>query len=88
MTSIVDNKIQIRDEEIATLKEQITALLSRTEMLERTVAKYGSVEFKAEERARIERLELTQAANLLSQQRPARMPSPWRSPATLNTASA
>jgi hypothetical protein len=85
MTEIVDNKIQIQNEEIAALKGQITALMSRTEMLERTVARYGSVEFKKEERARIDRLELTVVANTLCSQRPAHIPPPWRSPATLNS---
>jgi len=85
MTEIVDNKIQIQNEEIAALKGQIAALMSRTEMLERTVARYGSVEFKKEERARIDRLELTVVANTLCRQIPAHTPPPWRSPATLNS---
>ena len=85
MTEIVDNKIQIHNEEIAALKGQIAALMSRTEMLERTVARYGNIEFKKEERDRIYRLELTLVANTLCQKQADRLPPPWRSPATLNS---
>jgi hypothetical protein len=89
MTEIVDNKIQIHNEEIAALKGQIAALMSRTEMLERTVARYGSVEFKKEERDRIHRLELTLVANALcggmSASSSRCLPPPWRTSATLNS---
>ena len=92
MTEIVDNKIQIRDEEIATLKGQIAALttaltqlMCRTEMLENTVKRYGSADFKSEERSRIERLEIQHMASLLIGQQRAHLPFPWKTPATLNS---
>ena len=81
MNEIVDNKIQIRDEEIATLKGQIAALttaltqlMSRTGMLENTVKRYGAAEFKSEERSRIERLEIQHMASLLIGQQRAHIP--------------
>jgi len=88
MTEIVDNKIQIQNEEIAVLKGQIAALMSRTEMLENTVKRYGSADFKSEERARIDRLEIQQQASTvgpyMSGMRTYTAP-PWRSPGTLNS---
>lgn len=94
MTEIVDNKIQIRDEEIATLKGQIAALTTaltqltnRTEILENTVKRYGDVDFKSEERSRIERLEIQQksSVNSFMAGRTPYTATPWRSPATLNS---
>jgi len=95
MTEIVDNKIQIRDEEIASLKGQISALtaaltqlMSRTELLENTVKRYGAAEFKSEERSRIERLEIQNQALTIGPYMSGMRTytaSPWRTPATLNT---
>ena len=97
MNEIVDNKIQMRDEEIATLKGEVSALTSalihlmnRTEMLENTVKRYGAAEFKSEERSRIERLEIQQKAQMevhnMFAGRQTPTANPWRTPATLNTA--
>jgi len=86
MTEIVDNKIQIQNEEIAALTTALTQLMSRTEMLENTVKRYGSADFKSEERARIERLEIQQKG-LLNPFMAGRTPytvTSWQTSATLN----